>query len=221
MRCCAHCKDASDLFYREKAQNELRKYRKSGPPNKLMRLLIDVLKTLDLQERTLLDVGGGVGMIPLELLEAGVSASTLVEASPAYLDVAEQEARRRGFEDQTAHEYGDFVERAPDLPEADVVTLDRVFCCYPHLEELVEASTSKATRWYGVTYPKERWYNQVIGGLAGVYCWVRDMDFQMHIHTGVEEAIRAKGFAPFCQVHTILWRVGLYGQQDDAAANAG
>jgi hypothetical protein len=61
----------------------------------------------------------------------------------------------------------------------------------------------------------------VVGGLAGVYCWVRDMDFQMHIHTGVEEAIRANGFAPFCQVHTILWRVGLYGRQDDAAANAG
>jgi magnesium-protoporphyrin O-methyltransferase len=120
-----------------------------------MRLLIDALKTLDLQERTLLDVGGGVGMIPLELLEAGVSASTLVEASPAYLDVAEQEARRRGFEDQTGHEYGDFVERALDLLEADVVTLDRVFCCYPHPEELVRASTSKATRWYGVTYPKE------------------------------------------------------------------
>lgn len=34
-------------------------------------------------------------------------------------------------------------------------TLDRVFCCYPHLEELVGAFTSKAARWYGVTYPKE------------------------------------------------------------------
>ena len=47
------------------------------------------------------------------------------------------------------------------------------------------------------------------------------MDFQMHIHTGVEEAIRANGFAPFCQVHTILWRVDLYGRQDGAAADAG
>ncbi|MFB6230461.1 MAG: class I SAM-dependent methyltransferase [Salinibacter sp.] len=221
MSCCAHCEDAGDLFNREKAQNELRKYRTSGPPNKSTRLLIDALKTLDLQGRTLLDIGGGVGMIPLELLGAGVSASTLVEASPAYLDVAEQEARRRGFENRTAYEYGDFVERAPDLPEADIVTLDRVFCCYPHLEELVEASTSKTARWYGVTYPKERWYNQVIGGLAGVYCWVRDMDFRMYIHTGVEEVIRANGFVPFYQVNTILWRVELYEREDGAADDAG
>ena len=45
MSCCAHCEDAGDLFNREKAQNELRKYRKSGLPNKSTRLLIDALKT--------------------------------------------------------------------------------------------------------------------------------------------------------------------------------
>ncbi|WP_263789984.1 hypothetical protein [Salinibacter sp.] len=216
MSCCAHCEDAGDLFDREKARTELRKYRRSGPPNESKRLLIDTLKTLYLQGLTLMDVGGDVGMIPLELLEAGVSKSTLVEASPAYLEVAEQEARRRGLEARTTHTYGDFVKRAPNLPEADIVTLDRVFCCYPRLEELVEASTGKARRWYGVTYPKERWYNQVIGGLAGVYCWVRDMDFRMYIHTGVEETIRANGFTPFYQVNTILWRVELYERNSAA-----
>jgi len=221
MSCCAHCEDAGTLFDRKKARTELRKYRRSGPPNESTRLLINALESLDLQDRTLLDVGGGVGMIPLELLGAGVTDSTLVEASPAYLTVAEKEAQRRGFDDQTSFEYGDFVERAPGLPEADIVTLDRVFCCYPHLEELVDASTSKATRWYGVTYPKERWYNQMIGGLAGVYCWVRDMDFRMYIHTGVEEAIRANGFAPFYQVNTTLWRVELYEREDGAAADSG
>jgi len=155
MTCCDHCQDARDLFDESKVRKELRQYRKDGPPNDSTRLLIDALKTLDLQGRTLLDVGGGVGMIPLELLEVGVSRSTLVEAPPAYLEVAEQEARRRGFEDQTSFEHGDFVDLAPDLPEADLVTLNRVFCCYPHLDELVEASAGKATRWYGGDVPKK------------------------------------------------------------------
>lgn len=219
MSCCAHCEDAGELFNPSKAKKELRQYRRDGPPNKSTRLLIGALKTLDLQDKTLLDVGGGVGMIPFELLEAGISESTTVEASPAYLTVAEDEARRRGFEERTAYEYGDFVDLAPTLPEADLVTLDRVFCCYPHLERLVEASTAKATRWYGITYPKERWYNQVIGGLTGVYCWARDMDFRMYIHTGVEETIRANGFEPFYQDDTILWRVALYERQNGAAAD--
>ena len=47
---------------------ELRQYRRNGPPNKCSCLLIDGLKTLDLKDKTLLDVGGGVGMIPFELL---------------------------------------------------------------------------------------------------------------------------------------------------------
>ncbi|MFB6098267.1 MAG: class I SAM-dependent methyltransferase, partial [Salinibacter sp.] len=170
------CQETADLFDWEKAQTELRKYRKSGPPNKCTRLLIDGLKPLDLQDKTLLDVGGGIGMIPLELLEEGISDSVLVEASPAYLEVAEDEARRRGFENRTAFEHGDFVDLAPDLPDADLVTLDRVFCCYPHMEELARTSAAKATRWYAVTSPKERWYNKIISGMAGVYCWARDMD---------------------------------------------
>jgi len=216
MTCCDHCQDARDLFDESKVRKELRQYRKDGPPNDSTRFLIDALKTLDLQGRTLLDVGGGVGMIPLELLEVGVSRSTLVEASPAYLEVAEQEAWRRGFEDQTSFEHGDFVDLAPEFFKADLVTLDRVFCCYPHLDELVEASAGKATRWYGVTYPKERWYNKVLESLSGAYCWARDMDFRMHVHTGVEDAIRANGFESFYQVTTALWRVELYERDNPA-----
>jgi len=217
MSCCSHCEDAGTLFNQEKAKEELRNYRKSGPPNKSTELLIDALKTLDLQDRRLLDVGGGVGMIPFELLEAGMSEATMVEASPAYREVAENEARRRGVDERTAFEYGDFVDLAPDLLAADLVTLDRVFCCYPHLEELVEASTAKATRWYGVTYPKERWYNKAIEKMAGVYCWVRDMAFRMYVHTGVDEAIRAQGFTPFYEVGTPIWQVALYERTDSVA----
>lgn len=213
MNCCEHCQDAQDLFDEKKAKGELRSYRKSGPPNRCTRLLIDGLKTLDLEDTTLLDVGGGIGMIPLELLEEGVASSTLVEASSPYLEVAENEARRRGVENRTSYEYGDFVDLAPELPEADLVTLDRVFCCYPHMERLVRASTAKASRWYGVTYPKERWYNKIFGGMAGVYCWARDMDFRMYVHDGIEATIREEGFERFYRTGTILWTVELYERQ--------
>ncbi len=216
MSCCSHCEDAGTLFDRKTAREELRKYRRDGPPSKSSELLINALKTLDLEGGRLLDVGGGIGMIPFELLSDGLSTATMVEASAAYLEVAENEARRRGYGDRTTFEYGDFVDLAPDLPEADLVTLDRVFCCYPHLHELVKASASKAGRWYGVTYPKERWYNKVIEKMAGVYCWVRDMDFRMHVHHGVEDAIREQGFTPFYQVETIVWRVALYERNDAA-----
>lgn len=214
MSCCDHCKETGELFDHTKAKSELRSYRKKGPPTKSTRLLIDALKTLALRDKTLLDIGGGVGMIPFELLDAGVSEATLVEASPAYLETAEKEARRREYGGQMSFKYGDFVERASELPNADLVTLDRVFCCYPHLQRLVEASTAKASRWYGVVYPKEAWYNQVIGGVADVYCWARGMDFRLYIHSGVDDAIREKGFVPFYRINTVLWRVALYEREE-------
>lgn len=216
MTYCDHCQETEELFDREKARTELRKYRKSGPSNKATRLLINALKTLDVEGKSLLDVGGGIGMIPCELLGKGLSDSTLVETSPAYLDVAENEARRRGYAEQTTFQHGDFVDLAPELADADLVTLDRVFCCYPHLNELVTASTAKASRWYGVTYPKERWYTQVLGGVADAYCWARGMDFRLYMHTGVDETIRTEGFTPFYQVNTLLWKVALYERDDNS-----
>lgn len=217
MTCCSHCEEAGDLFDRAKAKKELRQYRRKEPPNASTRLLVNALKTLDLQDKSLLDVGGGIGMIGCELLEEGLSDATLVEASPAYLEVAQNEARRRGYETHTAFRHGDFVELAPELPKADLVTLDRVICCYPHMNELVQASTAKATQWYAVSYPKEQWYNQVLGHLADAYFWIRGMDFRLYMHTGVEDAIRGEGFAPFYQVDTLLWRVELYERQNGMA----
>lgn len=211
MTCCNHCKDAGDLLFdRKRAESDLQTYRQKGPSNKSTRLLLDGLSDLDLHDATLLDVGGGIGVIQHELLEKGVANSMLVEASPAYLEVAEDEARRRGHENRTAYRYGDFVELAPDIPHADLVTLDRVICCYPHMERLVRASTEKANRWYGVVYPKERWYTRLGERVANLYFRIRRMDFRTYVHSGVDEAIRSAGFTPFYQNETILWRVALY-----------
>lgn len=215
MTCCNHCKDSHELFDRTKAEKQLRTYRQSGLPNKSTGLLIDGLKSLNLDGKTLLDVGGGVGMIQYELLSEGLSGATMVEASPAYLEVAQNEARQRGYADRISHRYGDFVELAPEISAADLVTLDRVICCYPHLQELVQASTAKAKRWYGVVYPKERWYNQLGERLANTYFWIRNMDFRLYVHADVDATIRAEGFAPFYEAGTILWRVALYERQDD------
>lgn len=215
MTCCDHCVDAGRFFNTKTARKELRKFNSKGPPNKSTRLLIAALKERGVRGKTLLDVGGGVGMIQHELLDDGLAESMLVEASPAYLEVAKEEARRRGYEKETAFRHGDVVDLAPDLPEYDLVTLDRVICCYPHMKELVRASTAKASRWYGVVYPKERWYLSAGLQLANIYCWARGMDFRVFVHDNVDATIRAEGFAPVYRDETILWNVGLYERSDE------
>lgn len=116
MSCCSHCQDSGDLLDEEKARGELRTYRENGSPESPTNLVVDELKTLDLEDRTLLDVGRGAGMIPSELLEEGISESLLVEASTPHLEVAKKEARRRGYAGRSQFEYGDFVDLAPTSP---------------------------------------------------------------------------------------------------------
>ena len=91
----------------------------------------------------MLDIGGGIGAIQLELLAAGASRAQAVDASEAYVETARAEAERRGYGDQTTARVGDFVELAPSIEPADVVTLDRVVCCYPDVDALLGAAAEQ------------------------------------------------------------------------------
>ncbi len=42
------------------------------------------------------------------------------------------------------------------MDDADIVTLDRVGCCYLAVDELVTASAAHARRLYGLVLPRER-----------------------------------------------------------------
>jgi magnesium-protoporphyrin O-methyltransferase len=210
MECCAHCQDSGDIFDDANAKKELRKYRKSGLNKKSGRLLVEGLQSLDVEGASVLDIGGGIGTVPFELFEAGASSATLVEASRPFLEVATDEARRRGLSERMETRFGDVVEMADELHQHDIVTLDRVICCYPDMEALVAASTSLAGRFYGVVYPKNLMVAPLFKAFADGYCRLKQMDFRIHFHEGVDEEIRSHGFEPFYEVTTWLWRVKLY-----------
>ena len=65
----------------------------------------------------------GATEIQHELLDAGASHVTSVDASPAYLAVAREEAGRRGYGDRVEYTHGDFVEKAPEVEPAQISSL--------------------------------------------------------------------------------------------------
>ena len=81
----------------------------------------------------------------------GVRDAVNVEASSAYLDAARDEAERLGLADRIVNVQGDFVDVAEQLADADLVTLDRVICCYDDMERPVSCSVERASRLYGVS----------------------------------------------------------------------
>ena len=74
-----------------------------------------------------------------------------VEAAAAYVEAARAEALRRGHGSRIEFRLGDFLTLAPELAAADLVTLDRVVCCYTDFEPLLRVSASKARRWYALS----------------------------------------------------------------------
>ncbi len=95
---CRQCQGIECLFDRREALRKLSSYQRQGP-SQTARLLLDAVKAAGVEGATLLDIGGGVGVAQLELLAAGLRSATDVDASSAYLDVAREEAQRRGYGD--------------------------------------------------------------------------------------------------------------------------
>ncbi|UCC82102.1 MAG: methyltransferase domain-containing protein [Gemmatimonadota bacterium] len=191
----------------------MRRYRRKGP-RKTTRWLIEALQAAGTRGATLLDVGCGVGVIQHELLDNGVVAAVGVEAVPAYLLAARDEATRRGHAARVDFRQGDFIELAGDIESADIVTLDRVICCYPDWEALVTLSLAKTRKLYGVVYPRSNWWSKFGLGLLNFLLWLRRNPFRVFAHptAAVDAAIRDAGFRRLSYRTTPSWLVVVYGR---------
>jgi len=213
---CSHCSQCAGIeseFDQKTATKELLAYRKEGPV-KTTRILIDALLAGGISEMTLLDIGGGIGAIQHELLKAGASSCIDVEASQAYIEAAKEEAKRQGHADRTNHLHGDFVDLAEDIPQCDIVTLDRVICCYRDVRGLVEKSVAHARRLYGLVYPLDNWRARIATALENVSYRLHGSPFRVFVHPPevVEEIVCADGFERrFCREDGV-WQIVVYGR---------
>jgi magnesium-protoporphyrin O-methyltransferase len=164
---------------------------------------------------SVLDIGGGIGIIDHELLKAGASHAVLVEASPPYLDVARDEAREAGLADRIEIAAGDFVRHAADIEPADIVTLDRVVCCYPDAAALVSSSAAKARRLYGLVLPRDRWYVRWAIRLDNLRYRLQRRAYRAHAHANaaIDALALASGLRPSAEACTLAWRVVLYSRE--------
>src|SRR5688572_19734839 len=142
---CNHCQQVERVFDKQRAQNDLFRYHQKGPDEPTQDL-VNALVKMGVQGQTLLDIGSGIGVIQYELLSKGLIRAIAVEASTAFLELANEEARRAGYEGKITYLKGDYTEVHRDAGYADIVTLDKVVCCYPDAVKLVSLSSTHATR---------------------------------------------------------------------------
>lgn len=208
---CRQCEGIELVFNEDFARDELRRFRRKGP-RATTQMLIDGIRNIGVNSRTLLDIGGGVGALQLALLESGFDRATSVDASSSYLAAAREEARRRGLSDRIEYVYRDFVEASDELGEYDVVTLDRVICCYDNMPALVRASVGKARRIYALVYPRETWWTRAFVAAANAWFRLRRNPMRTFIHSQdeVDRLVREAGFSMEVRRTTPIWQAVVY-----------
>ena len=217
MKCCTApgCRAFERTFDAAYAEKDLAAYRKHGP-TKPTRLLLQAIQShTDIREATLLDIGGGVGAIQHELFAAGLGRAVGVDAASAFLAAARCEAERRGFADRVTYLHGDFVALAEAVEPADVVTLDRVICCYADMPGLVGAATTRARRLLGLVFPRDTWW--IKAGVWALNLFERlqpePMSFHVHAAQAVDAVAGQHGLALSFRGNAGLWQVRLYAVQ--------
>src|ERR1043165_4750729 len=104
-----------NVFSSKQAEGDLKRYRSKGPAASTGALIRAILDE-GVRGGTLLDIGGGIGAIQLELLTAGLAHAESVDATEPYVRTALDEAARRGFGDRVNSHLGDFVQLASEIP---------------------------------------------------------------------------------------------------------
>jgi tRNA1(Val) A37 N6-methylase TrmN6 len=209
--CCAFGNTADEHFNADKAAKELAQYRRNRP-GPTTRRLRDGLVSAGLREGTVLDVGGGLGILSLNLLDAGFSRAVVVEASSAYLAAASEEATRRGHSKVTEFMHGDFLEMAGKLTPSSVVTLDRVVCCYPLYEPLLEQALQLAQTAFAMSYPRDRWFVRAGIWLENALRCRKGNPFRTFVHPPLEmlRIIEGSGFRLANRRQTPAWSCDVF-----------
>jgi magnesium-protoporphyrin O-methyltransferase len=217
MNCCPQ-QGIERMFDRTEINRMLRRFRRRGP-DRTTKLLLESLRAAGDVGESLLDIGGGIGAIHHSLLDGPVREAVEVDISAASIAAAEEEAHRRGHDGRVRFIHGDFLDVAAGIPPADVVTLDRVICCYPDMQRLVATSAAKTKRLYGAVYPRANWWMRLAVSLVNQWQRLVRSDFRAYVHSPREIArvLGAHGLSLRSQRRTIAWEVSVFARTTPVA----
>jgi magnesium-protoporphyrin O-methyltransferase len=180
--------------------------------------LLDAIIQAGVADRTVLDVGCGIGDLAIEVVTRGGASGTGYDLSLKAIEEARRLAAARGVSDRMRFEVGDGAKL--DLPTADIVVINRVVCCYPDIDNLLEHTLGAAKSVFAVTAPVSRGatglFNRFWSRLGNVGYRMRPKKyggFRTFIHDldRIDERIRAAGFRRVRHEHRrVVWDLAVY-----------
>jgi hypothetical protein len=199
---CCSPKGYRQIFSERNARSDARRYRRRGL-DEVSRIIVRLARERGVAHRTLLEVGGGVGAIEIELLKAGLSSAVSVELTPTYEEEAGALLREQGLEGRVERRVLDFAKAGGGVDPADFVVLNRVLCCYPDMPLLAGAAADHARKALLLSFPNNRWWTRLAFTLSNVALRLARRQFRIFLHppasilaTAERHGLRATYSAP-------------------------
>ncbi|HEX9362986.1 MAG TPA: methyltransferase domain-containing protein [Candidatus Dormibacteraeota bacterium] len=205
---CCSPKGYRWVFSERSARSEARRYRRKGL-DATSRQIVDFLKSQGVEGRTVLEVGGGIGAIQIELLKAGAAHATSVELTPSYEEVAKNLLEEAGFTDRADRQVKDFAASAAEVDGADIVVMNRVLCCYHDMPGLAGAAADHAQRLLILSYPRRTWWTRASFAVFNWFLALLRREFHVFVHKpqDITATAGAHGLAPILDRRGAFWTV--------------
>src|SRR6266508_4321642 len=208
MASCCSPRDYDRFFGKRFAQRLAKKYRKRGL-DKTAREMADFLRGRGIEGATVLEIGGGVGEIEIELLKAGASRAQNLELSRAYEGEARRLAEEAGVGGRVEWRIHDIAQDPQAVEPADIVVMHRVVCCYPDYERLLEAAADHARRALVFSYPPRNGVFRAFYGVFNLVMRLTRSSFWGFAHPpgAMLAVLEGRGLRRAYEGHVGIWRV--------------
>jgi hypothetical protein len=185
-----------------------KRYRKKGLDATAKRM-VEFLEGRGIEGATVLEIGGGVGEIQIELLKAGAAHAVNLELSPGYDEEAERLLHEAVLEGRVDRRLHDIAVDPEGVEAADVVLLHRVVCCYPDYERLLGAAAQRARRFLVFSYPPRNALSRLVVTVENLVFRVLRKEYRSFTHppSAMLGVLAERGLRRTFEHHTLVWQV--------------
>lgn len=171
--------------------------------------MVEFLEGNGIEGATVLEIGGGIGEIQIELLKRGAAHALNLELSPAYDEEARRLLREAAVEDRAERRLHDIAVDPDGVEPADIVVLHRVVCCYPDYERLLDAAARSARRLLVFSYPPRNALSRLFVGGENLVFRLLGREYRSFAHppAAMLGVLRERGLRRTFAQHTLVWQV--------------
>ncbi len=171
--------------------------------------MVEFLELRGIEGASVLEIGGGVGGIQIELLKRGAARAVNLELSPAYEEEANQLLRETALEERAERRLHDIAVDPEGVEAADIVVLHRVVCCYPDYERLLGAAAQRARHLLVFSYPPRNAVSRLFIAAQNLIFRLLRREFRTFVHppSAMLGLLGQRGLRHTFAHHALVWQV--------------